>query len=310
MIFHEIYGCYYKSITEMLKLALNNELDNNTAKKIIDRYAFNESSLEILPALLGQKWQLIDRDFSTPIINSPSLPLTTLEKRWLKAISLDKRIALFDIDFSFLGDTEPLFLPESIKYFDKSLNSDPFDDPLYISHFKTVLEAVKNKKTIMITYTNRRSITKSFRCSPYKIEYSEKDDKFRVYASSCRRTRLLNLASIDKCTIDSNAHLTDTDTMQDLPMYVVFELSDQRNALERVLLHFANFEKEAEALGDDRYKVRLYYDKNDEAEMVIRILSFGQHIKVTQPDSFVQLIRNKLKMQYEFSKEKRKMFDE
>ena len=75
---------------------------------------------------------------------------------------------------------------------------------------------------------------------------------------------------------------------------VSFEISDERNALERVLLHFAHFEKEAERIGDERYKVSLHYDKEDESEIVIRILSFGPMIKVIEPESFINQIKKRL----------------
>ena len=77
----------------------------------------------------------------------------------------------------------------------------------------------------------------------------------------------------------------------------MFELEDRRNALERVLFHFAHFEKEAEKIGKDRYRVSLNYEKDDETEILIRILSFGPMIKVLEPDSFVELIKERLRKQ-------------
>ena len=76
---------------------------------------------------------------------------------------------------------------------------------------------------------------------------------------------------------------------------VIFELEDERNALERVLLHFAHFPKKAERIEKNRYQITVDYDKDDETEMVIRILSFGPMIKVVQPDHFVNLIKERLR---------------
>ena len=39
------------------------------------------------------------------------------------------------------------------------------------------------------------------------------------------------------------------------------------------------------------------YDKDDETELVIRILSFGPMVKVIEPYSFVDLIKKRLMMQ-------------
>ena len=59
-------------------------------------------------------------------------------------------------------------------------------------------------------------------------------------------------------------------------------------------MYFAHFEKEAVKISEDRYRVTVSYDKADEAEMVIRILSFGPMIKVTAPDRFAGLIKERL----------------
>lgn len=75
---------------------------------------------------------------------------------------------------------------------------------------------------------------------------------------------------------------------------VVFELNDERSALERVLLHFAHFEKQAERLDGKHYKITVNYEKDDETEIVIRILSFGPMIKVVAPAHFENLIKERL----------------
>ena len=60
------------------------------------------------------------------------------------------------------------------------------------------------------------------------------------------------------------------------------------------MLHFAHFEKQAERTGYDKYILRLKYYENDETEIVIRVLSFGPYIKVLEPQSFVNLIKERL----------------
>ena len=82
---------------------------------------------------------------------------------------------------------------------------------------------------------------------------------------------------------------------------VTFELVDRRNALERVLLHFSHLKKETKRLDDCKYLVTLEYDRQDETEMVIRILSFGPVIKVTDPESFISLLRRRIEKQKQFA---------
>ena len=75
------------------------------------------------------------------------------------------------------------------------------------------------------------------------------------------------------------------------------ELVDERNALERVMLHFSHLEKETVRLDGDRYLITLQYNQEDEAEILIRVLSFGPMLKVLEPSSFVDQIRNRLERQ-------------
>ncbi|MGN0692952.1 MAG: WYL domain-containing protein, partial [Oscillospiraceae bacterium] len=117
-LFHEIYGVYYKSVSEMLSLALRGELTEKDMKSICDRYAFTDSHIEIISALKSQRWKLIRSDMTTPLRHEPTVPLTSLELSWLKAISLDKRMKLFDVNTEFLNDVEPLFLPEDYVVFE------------------------------------------------------------------------------------------------------------------------------------------------------------------------------------------------
>lgn len=59
-------------------------------------------------------------------------------------------------------------------------------------------------------------------------------------------------------------------------------------------MHFAHFEKQVEKVEEEKYRVTINYDKDDETEIVIRILSFGQMVKVVEPNSFIDLIKDRL----------------
>ena len=63
------------------------------------------------------------------------------------------------------------------------------------------------------------------------------------------------------------------------------------------MLHFSHLEKKTERIGDNRYRITLRYDKDDETEMLIRIIAFGPVLKVTEPASFIELIKERLIMQ-------------
>lgn len=75
------------------------------------------------------------------------------------------------------------------------------------------------------------------------------------------------------------------------------ELYDERSALERAMMQFADLQKKAEQINDKTYRIELFYQKEDETELLIRILSFGPLLKVIEPQRFVQLIQERLKLQ-------------
>ena len=78
---------------------------------------------------------------------------------------------------------------------------------------------------------------------------------------------------------------------------IVIELTDERNALERAMFHFSHLEKKTERIDDNRYRITLWYDKDDETEMLIRVIAFGPVLKVIEPERFIGQIKERLLMQ-------------
>lgn len=294
MLFHEIYGSYYNAVAKMLALAVNSELTEQKMKEICHEKAFAESFLEIIPTLKEERWKLITKDLKTPLKNQPSMPLTELQLRWLKAISLDKRIRLFNVNSDFLKDIEPLFYPDDYVIFDKFSDGDPFGDECYIKNFRAVLFSIKHKQKIAVEYLSNKGNSRRIICVPVGLEYSEKDDKFRVLLHDCKFASFLNVSGIKNVEILCNANDFQTSKPVRHEKFFVAELTDERNALERVMLHFAHFKKEAERIDEKHYKLKIYYDESDETELVIRVLSFGPFLKITEPTHFLNLIKDRL----------------
>ena len=295
MFFNEIYGAYYNAVSKILAAAVDNTVSRKTVRQIVQECAFGESSINIENSLFSEKWQLITEDGTTPLKNKPSLPLTALEKRWLKAISLDPRIKLFGEDFSDLRDVEPLFTSDDICVFDKYSDGDPYEDWQYIKNFRLILDAINRQYPVKLTTLNNKGEEKYIVFLPQYMEYSEKDDKFRVVGSGGRWATVVNMGRIIWCHPYTKPYTPNTNTKMDRDKEtVVFRLTDERNALERALMHFAHFEKQAEKLADNQYRITVTYDKDDETELLIRVLSFGPMIKVTSPDSFINLIKERL----------------
>ena len=295
MIFSELYSAYYNTVAGVLKIAVKQPLKKNELREIVEKNAFGESILNIEPALAEERWQLIRSDGSTPIKHSPSMPMTTLEKRWLRAIYADPRIKLFVDDEDIFPEVEPLFTAADYSVFDKYSDGDPYDDENYKQTFRLILDAIKKRYPLSIDTTNRKGNITHMVLMPEYLEYSEKDDKFRLMGSGRRHGGTVNLARIVCCKPYTKPYENNPkNTVQPKTCTVEFELIDKRNAPERILLHFAHFEKQVEKIGVDRYRVTVSYDKDDETEMVIRILSFGPMIKVTAPQHFAELIKERL----------------
>ena len=135
MIFSELYSAYYNTVAAILSRVTDGEHSEKELQKIVTERAFGESALTILPALKSGKWQLMRPDLTTPLTHKPTMPLTTLQKQWLKAISLDPRVKLFGVTFPDLEDVEPLFTSEDYYVYDKYSDGDPFEYEEYIRQF-------------------------------------------------------------------------------------------------------------------------------------------------------------------------------
>ena len=297
MIFSELYSAYYNAVAEILSRAIEGERDEKALRKIVQEKAFGESAVTVLPALKSGRWQLMAGELSPVIKHKPTMPLTLLQKMWLKAISLDPRIKLFGIDFSALDDVQPLFTPEDYFVYDKYLDGDPYEDEAYAERFRTVLDAIKKQTPLYIEMVNRKKTVVHMAVTPRRLEYSEKDDKFRVLISGCGYGGTVNLGRMTVCR-PYNGKAAPTSKRQSVMKTATLTVTDERNALERVMLHFAHFEKQAERVDGVRYRLRIKYESADETEMVIRVLSFGPMVHVESPDSFVELIRERLKRQF------------
>lgn len=296
MIFNEIFSIYYSTVSKILSAAIDKSVSDRDIEKIITENAFSESVLTIMPALKNRNWQLLGTDNSTAIRHAPSIPLTTLEKQWLKAISLDSRIRLFGADFTGLENVAPLFTPEDYYVFDRYGDGDDYTDEKYIGNFRTVMKAVKEHLPLKIEMLSRTGSHMHITVMPDHLEYSEKDDKFRLVCKGGARATVVNLGRIVSCCItDEPPAASVYGTAQ--TRTVTMELTDERNALERVMLHFAHFEKQAEKTGENTYRITVWYDRSDETEMVIRILSFGPFVKVVSPQHFIDLIVSRLRRQ-------------
>ena len=295
-MFHEIYGSYYNVLAEILKEAVRTPVTDRRIREIIAAKGFGESGLSIPEALRTGRWPLLNRENRTPLRNEPEMPLTDLEKSWLKAICQDPRVKLFDPPEEEWPEIIPLFEPDFFVYYDRYGDGDPFEDPDYIRHFRTVRQGLITGRKLDIEFQGLSHLRRKI-LIPDRLEYSPKDDKFRLITGFRDRTVTVNLSRLDSLQLlepwDESAYHPPCER----EMKLVMDLYDARNALERAMLHFSDLEKETVRTGEDTYRIRLVYRRDDEPEILIRILSFGPMLKVVEPESFVRQIRERLNRQ-------------
>ena len=135
MIFSELYSVYYHTVARVLETAFDSPASEKELQSCIEREAFSESTLTILPALKSGKWPLLNPDLSPVLRHRPTMPLTLLEKQWLKAIADDPHVKLFGVEIPELDDVEPLFTRDDYRIYDQYADGDPLRMPVIFSIF-------------------------------------------------------------------------------------------------------------------------------------------------------------------------------
>lgn len=295
--FNEIYGTYFNVVSSILRQAQEKQLTKDSLELLVREQAFADSCLTIPKALQDGSWPLLQKDMTTPLRHAPAMPLTTLQRRWLKSLLTDKRIQLFDVDSSGLENVEPLFSEEQFVYFDRYSDGDNYDDPEYKQHFRLLLQAITEKRRVEISFIigKNESVRKEY--LPLQLEYSAKDDKFRLKAVCERHLHYVNVGRIKSCKMLEQTGEEACMLLEPERCAVTVLLTDERNALERAMLNFSHLEKITERLDEKHYRLQLMYNKSDETEMVIRILSFGPLLRVQEAAGFIELLRHRLRKQ-------------
>lgn len=297
MLFSEIYGSYFNVVAAILTEASDGPLTPQRLTAIVQEKAFGESTLSIPAALKSGEWPLLDGELRSVLRHPPTMPLTLLQKRWLKALLSDPRIALFTPDTTGLEDVEPLYRPDTFVRFDQYHDGDPYGDADYIARFQTIRESLHTKRRLLVRFRSKNGALHTLPCTPYRLEYSSKDDKFRLLAVRQRRLYTLNLARICSCELLEPYDPADFTLPQVQRKRLTLLLHNERNGLERVLLHFSHFEKETRKLEPHLYQITLWYDPTDEPEVLIRVLSFGPVLEVQEPEAFRQALQTRIQTQ-------------
>ncbi|MBO5164689.1 MAG: WYL domain-containing protein [Ruminococcus sp.] len=318
-IFSEIYGTYFRIAAKLLE---NEVTDEKTVSETVRREGFRDSVLFLPRKLIpnGEDWGLFSRtpdgDLKRITKNAPVKTLTKLQKMWLKSKLSDPRIRLFMDDETLsalekrLADTPPLYRREQFRITDRFTDSDDFFNEQYITNFRTALEAVKHRKIVYIEFVSGHGKRVNGKFVLLKMEYSPKNGKFRAYCYLLRNDRVKSSGIINIGRITS---IADTGRIFRTPVSIddyfssrkcsspaVIRVTTARNGVERFMLEFASYEKHTvRDLETGEYTVELWYDRQDETELLIRLLSFGPVIEILAPQHLRRQAKQRIKRQAE-----------
>ncbi len=312
-LFSEIYGCYYQVVGSILNEATNKSITVKDMESVISKSGYDESNFFIIPKLTDGEWSLLDSSdegYISKVDTAHALPLTTLQKMWLKSLLSDIRIRLFLNDSEiekwqeYLIDVEPLFKEDDFYYYDRFNERDPYEEIEYIDVFRQLVIAVKNKQYVHIDFCSGHGVDIHRMYIPCRIEYSVKNDKFRLLAVYKRKNGIYHFDTINigriktihpmdlYCDEDIDINRIITNSYYKEPLELI--IYNNRNALERTMLHFANYEKNTFKIDENTYKCYIYYSKTMETELLIEVLSFGPMVKVVGPNRFLEQLKARL----------------
>lgn len=322
-IFSELYGAYYRTAAKILA---REEITESDIYNTISEEAFADSALfipqKLIPKNGSSDWGLLSandgKSFVSVLTNKPRSIITELQKRWLKAQLSDPKFRLFLAEGTAekldkrLENIKPLFDISMFRSTDVFSDGDPYTDENYIRNFRTIVNAIEAKEVLDIEFLSGRNERKHGHFLPLKLEYSRKNDKFRIYCAAYRDRHwsngLINLGRV--VSVTSTKHKAEYET--DMAEYfsqrkcaepVTVEVTPERNGVERFMMEFATYEKYTERdLETGICTVKLWYDKADETELLIRLLSFGPVIEIKSPQSFRKLAAERIHKQNELIK--------
>ena len=316
-LFSEVYNCYYRIVNQILRESSEAPVTRKRMEQICQELGFAETALTVVPKLTSGQWDFLFEEeggFYSKVDNLKVQPFTVLQKSWLKSLLEDRRIRLFlnheqrDILHLYLADVPPLYRQEDFLIFDRYSDGDPYNSLTYQEHFRQIMEAVKERRFLQIAFRSGkgRDILRTY--LPCRLEYSSKDDKFRlqgIYIKNSGRRKLesVNLSRITHMIplglyegepVDYSAFLQKSRCREPVRL----EISTERNALERTMLHFAAYEKHTEKCPETgKYLCSIYYNKTVETELLIQVLSFGPVVRVLGPESFLRQVRERVRRQ-------------
>lgn len=316
-LFSEIYNCYYQIMKHILQD--NSAISLEDLRLRIENDGYEESLLYLIPKLTQGEWDFFHQDgdvYVSKLSENFYVPLTKLQQAYIKTILLDSKMPLFldtaDIEalLQIFQDVVPLWQTGDFYYYDRYTNRDPYEDADYIRHFRTIITAIEKRQYLDISYESKLHHRVHHHYLPCRLEYSIKNDKFRllgtVKGDKLARVEILNLDRMKEVAlleeyVDKLPAINKSIRESYYKEPVRLLIHNDRNALERAMLQFANYEKNTKKIDDNTYECLIYYNQKMETELLIEILAFGPMIEVLGNERFLEQVKMRLRRQKRLS---------
>lgn len=242
------------------------------------------------------------------IINiRPSYP----EKAWLYSIISDPKAKLFldDEQINFLKkalentNNLPYPLSNNDVYICR-LNNQTHNNytPKQRTFFKMIMQAIKEQKYIVLTNNaDDGNVYEDSKLIPYKIEYNNKQDTFSITCYNDVNNEIIrifftNIKELAIGEVTPNYFKIKTKIRQELEKKrttepVVIQINDENNALQRSAYIFSHYERMIYKENDNIYMKIYYYKEYQQEDILSGILQLGKYIKIIEPTSLVEKIK-------------------
>ena len=321
-LFNEIFNHYYFQVGAMLIDILSGSKSVQNIEKTIDSIIkFGKDSKKeksTLTELRKNLYEYLYKLVSTVVSQKKAgkfsfeiepkqnygalIPLTLIEIQWLRNILEHPKAKLFldAKEINHIKESLPvlnMFDISEYEYYDQYTDMKTvYAKKDYIDHFRSVISATNNSKLVSMNYSTPAGKSFSGVYALQHIEYSKRDDKFRVNAvDENENVFTLNLERI--CSIEVLDSVFDSKKISSLisksyeenKKNIVIKFTDRKNVPDRILSEFSPWKKECtKDINTNIYTLNLEYDKNDTLEIVVRLLSYGPYILIVSDDGGVK----------------------
>lgn len=256
------------------------------------------------------------------------VPLSTIEQRWLLTVINDSKFQLF------FSDEEINELRKLLKEFGQKVFPLPMDKVVFFDRFHfsekntereatvlaTLLEGIYDQRTVRIKYHTMKKQVKIGIFKPIILEFSKRNNRFQGFFQECGSEKIytMNVSRIES-VVETNNTFDYEKALQDLVSFreedmTSFEVEfyNVRNMVDRILTEFSPWKKQCSHDAETGlYRLKIFYQKQDEIDLVIRLLSYGANLRfIDKEHSIYKEILSRMNRQMELIREGRRNKDE